>query len=468
MRNGSSRPPSHPSQGSGPSAAADRPALWRRRTFAIYWTGGLISNIGTWLQNVTASVVVLEITGSPLMVGVLNFATFAPIFALSMFGGMLSDRYDRRTVVLCTQGISLVLSAALTVLQMTGTLGAVGLIALSALLGCSYALAKPALSALLPALVDPDEIAHATAVNTLQFNFGQVGGSALSALLLAVTNPSFAFALNTLSFLGPIASMMALRSVVLPDRKGRSSLRGSGRAGLRFVLGSRPMVAMLVAIPLSNAAVEGLRTLAPDLVARLPGLTSAAAGALVTSYSLGATAGLLCFGVVARRFAPGRILLVAFALQAAGLLAVPLGLALWPAIVGAVPIGIGFALNIPVLSAGLQVLSSDDFRGRVMSMFSMVHLGLRPIFSLLAGALASWWDPRWALMSFVAFPVLALVFTAPAGRAIAELRSASDAGRPRAAATEPSDLTNLSDNEPLSASPPDARPTVDKKEFRTR
>jgi MFS family permease len=385
-----------------------RPGLFRRRVFLVYWTGGLVSNIGTWLQNVTASVLVLELTHRPLMVGVLNVATFAPVFALSMVGGMLSDRFDRRLVVVVSQTFSLVVAAVITVLSMAGRLDAVALIVLSALLGCSYAVAKPALSALLPALVERDEIAHATAVNTLQFNIGQVAGSALSALVLSLGSYSLAFALNTASFTGPLLAMLALRNLAMPAVSRRRELRGSGRQGLRFVTGSRVMVSVLAAIALSNASVEALRTCAPELVDRMPGLGSSSAGVLVTANAIGATLGLLVFGRLGKRLAPGRLLVAAFGLQAVGVVGVAVSGRLVPAAIFAVPIGLGFALNIPVLSAQLQQLSPEDFRGRVMSMFSMVHLGLRPAFSLAAGALASVIDARWALAAFVLFPLLAI------------------------------------------------------------
>jgi hypothetical protein len=294
------------------------------------------------------------------------------------------------------------------------------LIILAGLLGTSYAVAKPALSALLPALVAKDEIAHATAFNTLQFNIGQVGGSALSAMVLALGSPTVAFALNTASFAGPIISMVVLRRVPIPARASAKDLRGSGRAGLRLVLTTPVMTAALVAVALSNASVESLRTTAPELVDRMSGLDSNSAGVLVTCYAVGATVGLLFFGWLSRRLRTVRTLTLAFALQGLGVVGTALAGALLPAAILAVPIGLGFALNIPVLSGALQVLSPEEFRGRVMSLFSTVHLGLRPLFSLSAGALATVLDVRLALGLFAIFPVIALVLTA---RNRAELQS---------------------------------------------
>jgi MFS family permease len=406
--------------------------VFANRDFRIYWSGGFVSNIGTWLQNVTASVLVLTLTHSPLMVGVLNFATFAPIFALSMFGGMLSDRFDRRRVIVYTQLFSLAVAAVITVLTGIGAMNAPILIALATLLGCSYALAKPALSALLPSLVERSEIANATAINTLQFNLGQVVGSALSALLLAVSTPTFAFGMNTLSFSGPILAMYLLRRSKLRETKRRATLRGSGREGMALALGSPAILALLIAVALSNASVEALRTLAPEIADKTLNLSPNAAGLIITSYSIGATSGLVLFGVLSKRIRPGPMLAIAFGLQAAGVAGVALSSSLLPAGILAAPIGLGFAMNIPLLTAGLQLLSPEEFRGRVMSMFSMIHLGLRPVFSLAAGAMATVLNLRLTLGLFVIFPLVAITLTARSGRFLDGTR-ADDAAVPASA-----------------------------------
>lgn len=400
-----------------PSATADS-RLFRQRNFVVYWAGGLASSAGTWLQNVTASIVVLALTHSPFMVGVLNFATFAPIFLLSMLGGMVSDRFDRRLVVIAMQSLSLLIAAVMTALSATGNLTAPWLIGLSALIGSAYALVKPAMSAILPSLVQRDEIPHATAVNTLQFNMGQLGGSAMATGVLAFSSPTWAFGLNAASFLAPIGAMLVLRKTLHATPRARRSMRGTGKEGIRFALRTKAILAMLIAVALSNASVEVLRSLAPSLVSRDLHLAGDRAGLLVTAYSVGGTAGLFLFKPLARRMSSRWLLTVAFALQVIG----TAGIASSP-VFGwttgfAVLIGLGFALNIPALSAGLQQSSPDEFLGRVMSMFSMSMLGLRPLFSLTAGALASIVDTRVAFAICTVFPLLALRFVAQAGTAV--------------------------------------------------
>jgi MFS family permease len=384
----------------------------------------VLSNVGTWLQNVTASVLVFNLTHSTFMVGLLNMATFAPVFAFSIYGGMLSDRFDPRRVIMVCQSISLGIAALITVLSAAGALNAPLLIVLAGGLGSAYALAKPGLTSLLPALVDRRDLARATAVNNLQFNFGQVAGSGLSALILAFSGPTVAFGLNALSFLGPITAMWVMRDVDLAKRKVK--LRGSGLEGLKYAFGSPAILILLSGVALSDAAVEAIRTLAPDL-----SHPSTRAGVLITAYGIGATVGLVTFGRLSKRLDPIRMLWLAFGCQALGMIGMTVTGAFTVMCASAPLIGFGFALNIPVLTAALQLTAPDEMRGRISSLFSMVHLGLRPFFALLAGALASFMAARWTIALFVVFPLIGVYLGRRSGQTITDGEGDRSEAQPR-------------------------------------
>jgi MFS family permease len=386
--------------------STSRRSPFRSPSFRWYWFGGFVSNVGTWLQNVSGSIYVLDRTHSTFLVGVLNLATFIPVFILSVPGGVLADRYDRRAIVVLTSLFSFAVGTAVTIASAIGTLDPWFLIAMAFCFGSSYAISKPAMSAMLPAIVPENDIAHATAINTLQFNIGQIGGSALSALLLAVASYTWAFGVNAVSFAGPILSMVMVGPAVA--QKHVRKTKASGREGMRFVLRSPAIMPILAAVLLSNAAVECLRTITPAVTTRTLHAPDSTTGVIIASYSAGASVGIATFGLLARRI-PGHALLVsAFLMQAAGLLGSGLSRMTWLSVVCAFPIGLGLAFNIPILSGGLLRLSPDELRGRVMSFFNIAMLGLRPLFSLSAGGLGSVVSPSVVLIVFICFPLIAV------------------------------------------------------------
>ena len=395
-----------------PDPLEDLPSAWallRRRNFALYWWAGMISGPGTWLHNVTASVLILTMTGSPFMVGVVNFATFIPTLLFSLPAGALGDRFDKRRVVTWSQSAALLVAIGLTVLSARGLLTPWLLIGICFLLGTATAVSKPALSALLPALVPRAAIGRATALNVTQFQFGQIVGPGLASLILVLASPTWAFGINAATFLGPIIAMQLIRPSADAAGQGRGKAGGGSVVeGLRFIRRSAAMPAILLAVVLSNGAVEALRTLAPTLAAGLD--TPEAAGVLIMGYSVGAMFGLVSYGWIERVLPRRWMLVTAFGLQALGVACVALAPTLPLTVLAAAPIGIGFSLSTPLLSASLQTLSPDEFRSRVMSAFSMAHLGLRPLFALVAGALATLLSTQWALGVFTAVAVLAAGF----------------------------------------------------------
>ncbi len=174
--------------------ARRRLGIFGQGPFAVYWTGGFLSNVGTWLQAVAGSVFVYDRTGSAFAVGVLNFATFIPIVLFSVPGGVISDRTDRRAIVVVTQLISGMFAVGLALLTFAGAATELHVIATAFALQTSWAVAKPALTAMLPALVTRDELPQAVGLNTLQFMTGQLVGPVLATLVLATGGYAWAFA----------------------------------------------------------------------------------------------------------------------------------------------------------------------------------------------------------------------------------------------------------------------------------
>ncbi len=383
-----------------PTATPGRPSIldrlgpFRHRPFAVYWAGGFVSNLGSWLQTVAGSIFVYQLTGSALAVGLLNFAGFLPIFLFSIAGGVVSDRFDRRRVVIWTHVASLVIAAALAILAFAGQAGELTLVAAFFAINTIYAIAKPSTVALLPALVPREDVTDAVGLNSLQFILGQIIGPLIAALVMATGGAAWAFTVNALTFLGPIVSMVYLQRRGLGAHEA-SSARGAATtptAPMRVMdyIRAEPWVlALLAGIVATSAPLEFIRTLSPAIVVEGLGQPESAAGVIVAGQSVGSALALLIFVPLRRRGWSHRMAAIGLALQAVGLIGTSLAPSLAVAVVSVALVGFGFSLCFPVLTGELQLQLPDAVRGRIMAFHQTAHLGNRPITAVIVGVLAT-------------------------------------------------------------------------------
>jgi len=353
----------------------------------------MFSNVGTWVQNVAGSVFVYDLTGSAFAVGVLNFATFLPILLFSVTGGVLSDRFDRRMIVIASQTVSLLIASALAIAVATGGGSELQVIATAFLLQTSWSIAKPSMIAILPALVPRAQLAEAVGLNTLQFITGQIGGPILTTVVLATGGYAWAFGINAATFVGPILAMAYLYRRELGRGVSREATR-AGAAAARLSLGAyvraQPwVVSALVAVISTSAILEVVRTNAPVIVAQRLGLPSTETGLIIAAQSAGSALGLLAFIPLRRWDISRKFPAIGLVLQAAGLGITSAATSLPVAAIGVGAIGMGFSFCFPIVTGALQTEVPDGIRGRLMSIHQMAHLGNRPFTALAAGAIAA-------------------------------------------------------------------------------
>jgi MFS family permease len=387
---------------------SSRFGIFAYRDFTIYFAGGLLSNVGTWLQTVAAAVLMLNLTDSPFMVGLLGTASFLPILLFIVFAGVASDRFDRQRIVIVTHVLAMVTTAALAVAALSGALEPWMLLVGAFLINTAYAFAKPALTALLPALVPRETIAEATSINVLQFTIGQTIGSLLAAAVLVVSTAGVAFAINALTFVGPIGSMLLIHP--RPFEGGRAPIGMSGMAGgFKFVRATPALLAALVAIAAAAMASEATRTLSPVLVTHVLGSDDGGTGLMIASVSLGAALSILAIPRMLRTMSITRIAFVGFVLQVIGLAVQAGAPALSVALVGAFAVGVGFSFSFTQMTALLQIASPDELRGRVMSIHSLFFMGSRPFAALAVGSVATLLGGRLAILVFALLAPIGLL-----------------------------------------------------------
>lgn len=437
---GSMNPPPPLVDGGPPGhTRGSRLGPFQHRPFAVYWAGGLLSNLGSWLQALAGSIFVYQLTGSALAVGLLNFVGYLPIFLFSIAGGVVSDRFDRRRIVIATHVVSGAIAAALATATFAGIASEVHLIVAFFALNTSYAIAKPSIIALLPGLVPRDEVTDAVGLNTLQFILGQIGGPIIAAVVMATAGAGWAFTVNALTFLGPIASMLYLQRRGLgvrvePIRRDDGSMAPVVGVGA-FVREQRWVVAVLVGIVSVSAPLEAVRTLSPAIAVEGLGQPESVAGLIVAAQSIGSAMALIAFVPLRRRAWSQHMVGVGLVLQALGLIGVALAPGLLVALVSVAFIGFGFSLCFPVLTGTLQIEVPDTLRGRIMALHQTAHLGNRPITALLFGGIATIVGAQYAAIGGAILAPIGLLATRRAYRVLrARVRAESNepvaTGRP--------------------------------------
>jgi len=359
--------------------------------FTVYWAGGLLSNIGTWLQAVVASVFVYDRTGSALAVGILNFATFLPILLFSVWGGVLSDRVDRRKIAIVTHVISLVVASGLALVTYLGQTTEVHVIVTAFLLQASWAIAKPSVISMIPALVPRPMLREAVGLNTLQFMVAQLVGPLLATVLLGTSGFTLAFALNALTFVGPVLSMVYLYARGLAGRAPRDRAAATvPSTGIVTYIRQQPWIAAALAgVVATSAVVEIIRTTAPALITTRLGRPTEETGFIFAAASIGMVTGIVLSVPLGRRGLARTMAPVGLLLQLAGLLILGLARDLVVAAPAVGLVGCGFSFCFPVLTSALQSEVPDAVRGRLMAIHQMAHLGNRPFAALAAGAITA-------------------------------------------------------------------------------
>ena len=430
----------NPTEDPARSSLAHRLGPFRHRPYTVYWAGGLVSNLGSWLQTVAGSIYVYQLTGSALAVGFLNFAGYLPIFLFSIAGGVLSDRYDRRRMVIWTHLVSLVIASALAVLTFMGQAGELTLLIAFFAINTIYAIAKPSNVALLPGLVPRDEVTDAVGLNSLQFILGQIIGPLIAALVMATGGAAWAFTINALTFLGPIISMLYLQRHGLGAHVARADdAEGRSAPSIRLLdyLRAQPwVIALLAGIVATSAPLEFIRTLSPAIAVEGLGGPESAAGIIVAAQSVGSAFALLIFVPLRRRGWSQRMAAIGLALQSVGLVGTSIAPSLAIAVVAVSLVGFGFSLCFPVLTGALQLELPDGVRGRIMAVHQTAHLGNRPITAVIVGVLATAVGAQPAVAAGAVLAPVGIIASRRAWRLLASRRRESEAD-PRSSLAAP-------------------------------
>jgi MFS family permease len=360
----------------------------RHRNYQLYFGGQLISNIGTWMQIIAQAWVVYQIGHSELALGLVAFASAIPTLIISPWGGVIVDRVSRRNLLIMTQAGAMLLAFALAALTFTNVVQEWHVIVLAALLGVVNAFDAPARQAIVPELVGKEDLPNAIALNSMMFNSARVIGPAVAGLMLAAVGAAWCFTINGITFLAVIAGLWLMD---LPSHQGASHITSPWQqlvGGLQYSAHNREISGLILLSLVFSIFGISYSTVLPAFVEKVLHQGAAVYGWLNTATGLGAVTG--AFLLTSHRISYGRrgrllvitniafpLILIAFSFTSI----YPLSLLL------AYGLGVGFMMQFTTINTLLQTRVEDEFRGRVMGLYTLTFFGFAPFGNLLIGFL---------------------------------------------------------------------------------
>ncbi|HZP61883.1 MAG TPA: MFS transporter [Terriglobales bacterium] len=360
----------------------------RHRNFQLFFSGQLISLIGTWMQSVAQAWLVYRLTGSSFLLGSVGFASQFPVFLVAPIGGIVADRWNRQRVVIGTQTASMLLAFILAALTLTHTVQVWHIFVLAAMLGVVNAFDIPGRQAFLVDMVGKEDLMNAIALNSSMFNGARIIGPAIAGILVARIGEGWCFFANAISYIAVIIGLFMMR--VLPPSYSRPEASPMAHIieGFRFVRHTAPIRAILVLLGLISLVAMPYTVLMPIFADRILHGGARALGILMGATGVGALLGALTLAAKTGVRGLGRWVALACGGFGLSLILFALSRNLWLSSFLLLPVGFCMMLQMSSSNTLIQAMVPDHLRGRVMAVYSMMFMGMAPFGAFFAGAFA--------------------------------------------------------------------------------
>jgi predicted MFS family arabinose efflux permease len=371
---------------------------FRYRDFSLMWGGAFTSTVGTWMQQVAQSWLVLELTGSAFYLGLVGFLADLPILLFTLVGGVVADRIDRRKLLLGSQYTQMLTALVLTLLVVFDQIRIWHILVLVFIAGTGQSFGGPAYAALVPGLVKREDVPNAIALNSIQFNLARLVGPLLAAAVLAAAGVAWCFALNGLSFIAVIISLYLIRATFIPEKTTDSVMTGL-RNGFAYMKDQGPLWQLSVLGFVSTFCGIPLMTLLPIFAKDIFGMDASGYARLMAASGAGAITGALLYAAYSRRQSHGRAVCVVQIIFSLLLCTFALSRNLILSYVVLFFAGGCLITLFATITSLVQLNVAERMRGRVMSIFMFAFRGGMPIGNLAFGYLASQLSPTAALVT---------------------------------------------------------------------
>lgn len=360
----------------------------RHRDFRILWLGLTVSAVGTWMQIVAQSLLVLKLThGSAFALGVVSLAQASAFFLFALVGGGFADRWNRKRLLLMTQSTLLCLAAGLGVLTATGLVRVWMIVAMAFLSGAALSFDQPTRAALIASLVPKEDLLNAVSLQSAVFNGASTLGPALAGLVIQRIGLSADFYLNAFSFLAVMFGLLTIHPPKLALPKERPRLATQVLEALRTVKRDSILPGLLSAYGVLLFTGPSLPLLLPVLAVHRLGIDAGVLGFLFSGAGLGAVLGAVLVGSISGDGYRRPLLLSSFAVWSASLALIGFSQAVPVTFAGLVGFGMAQSVIGAIIAMQLQTRVPPGQRGRVMSLNTLLIMGVRPLGDFPAGAL---------------------------------------------------------------------------------
>jgi predicted MFS family arabinose efflux permease len=384
----------------------------RHRDFFLLWGATFISNAGSWMQKVTTSWLIYQMTGSKTWLGIDAFASGFTTVILLPVGGVIADKFDRRRLLIWTNSICAILALALAAFAGLRVLHVWHIITASALSGVVQAALVPASTSLLPALVGEDDVPNAIALNSFQFNLSRAIGPIIAGVTLIHFGSAWSFGFNALSFLVLAAAFLIIRTVP-PVPPSKLPFGSSLLEGMRFVRARRDLIILLLLVAATALFGAPVVSLLPALTSDVLHRSAQSYSFLLSCFGIGAILAAIAAGLIGERLAQPIVIMAA--VTCVGVCEIFLAFSHWSLAVLIVGIA-GMAFVGVMIQLGTTILQTTDdaYRGRVTSLQQVCFRAGQPLGAVVAGIIGQHWGIQMSFWTFgaalIGISALALMF----------------------------------------------------------
>jgi MFS family permease len=376
-------------------AAGDTFRSLRIRNFRLFFSGQLISQTGTWLTMVAQTLLVLKLTDSGVLLGLLTACMFGPVLLIGPWAGMIADRSDKRRLLLITQTAAMAESFVLAIVVFSGQAAVWNIFLLAGVQGVITAFDNPARRAFVVEMVPREDQPNAVSLNTAVMTGSRVVGPAAAGALVITVGFGWAFLLDGFSYLAVIWGLWAMHPAELFSSAPAKKAKGQVREGLRYVFARRDLFVPLVMMAIIGTLAFNFNVTIPLMVKGPLGGGDGTFTLLFSVVSIGSVVGALA--TARRKVVTSKQLVISATIFGVAMLAFACAPGLPVAFPVSVFVGLGSIVFMTSSTAIVQMLAAPEYRGRVLALQAMVFLGSTPIGGPIVGWISDTFGPRWGV-----------------------------------------------------------------------